>query len=78
MKERPPSPNTALEEIEHSELRTNSCSGPSTAEVDIKQLHVDEESTTDENRSFVDQSSIEMNTPITPPPLSIEELKVIN
>ena len=50
----PPPPHTNLEETKHLELWPNSCSGPSTVEVDIKQLQVDEELTTDGNASSVD------------------------
>ena len=62
----PSLPNTALEDIENSKLRTNSCSGTSTREIETNNLLVKEESTTDRNGSFIDHSFEETNKPITP------------
>ena len=55
----PPLPHTTLEDIKHSELRTNNCSWTSTKEADTNRLLVEEEmtKTTDRNESFIDSST---------------------
>ena len=66
----PPLPNTALEDTEHSELRTNNCSWTSTEEVDTNRLLVKDETTkkTDGNESSIDDSFAKRNNKITLPP----------
>ena len=70
----PALPNTALENIEQSDLQANQCSWTSTGEVDPNRLLVGEETTnktTNENESSVDNSSAQrdkQNIPLPPPP----------
>ena len=72
MKEHPPPPSTAFEEIEQADLRTQSFSGPSTVEIHNNPLYVEEKSTTDGGTSSVDQNFAGATTstipPLSPPP----------